>query len=167
MAEIRSIYTDKRRTTDRNRQTYVNGTAVRKLQVVENPKRDQERRRQRRPQVYRTPRREKVNYLSVGYTLFLTAASILALWVCAGYLQLQADNTAKMKNIAALEAQLSEMKAENDDEYNRVTSSVDLEEVRDIAINELGMVYPQKEQIEYFEVEEDDYMNQYENIPER
>lgn len=34
-------------------------------------------------------------------------------------------------------------------------------------MNELGMVYPQKEQIEYFEVEEDDYMNQYENIPER
>ncbi|NBK91289.1 hypothetical protein D5278_04705 [bacterium 1XD21-13] len=166
MAEIRSIYTDKRRTTDRNRQTYVNGTAVRKLQVVENPKRDQERRRQRRPQVYRTPRREKVNYLSVGYTLFLTAASILALWVCAGYLQLQADNTAKMKNIAALEAQLSEMKAENDDEYNRVTSSVDLEEVRDIAINELGMVYAQADQVILYDGQGSDYVRQYEEIPQ-
>ena len=131
MAEIRSIHTDKRRTSDRNRQTYVNGTAVRKLQVVEEPKRRRGRQAQR-PRIHRA-RREKVRYLSIGYSLFLTAASIVALWVCAGYLKLQADNSARMKNIAALEARLSELKAENDDEYNRVTTSVDLEKVREIA----------------------------------
>ena len=165
MAEIRSIYTDKRRTSDRNRQTYVNGTAVRKLQVVENPKREQKNRRSRRPRVTRAPRREKVNYLCIGYTLFLTAASVLALWVCAGYLQLQADNTAKMKNIAALEAQLSNMRAENDDEYNRVTSSVDLEKIRDIAINELGMVYAQSDQVILYNGQGSDYVRQYGEIP--
>ena len=147
MAEIRSIHTDKRRTSDRNRQTYVNGTAVRKLQVVEEPKR--RGRQAQRPRIHRA-RREKVRYLSIGYSLFLTAASIVALWVCAGYLKLQADNSARMKNIAALEARLSELKAENDDEYNRVTTSVDLEKVREIAINELGM----------------DYVRQYGDIPE-
>ncbi len=166
MAEIRSINTGKRRTSDRNRQTYVNGTAVRKLQVVENPKRDQKNRQAQRPKVHRSPRREKVNYLSIGYTLFLAAASVLALWVCVGYLQLQADNTARMKNIAALEAQLSDRKEENDDEYNRVTSSVDLEKVRDIAINELGMVYAQEDQVILYDGQGSDYVRQYEEIPQ-
>ena len=166
MAEIRSINTGKRRTSDRNRQTYVNGTAVRKLQVVENPKRDQKNRQAQRPKVHRSPRREKVNYLSIGYTLFLAPASVLALWVCVGYLQLQADNTARMKNIAALEAQLSDRKEENDDEYNRVTSSVDLEKVRDIAINELGMVYAQEDQVILYDGQGSDYVRQYEEIPQ-
>ncbi len=166
MAEIRSINTGKRRTSDRNRQTYVNGTAVRKLQVVENPKRDQKNRQAQRPKVHRAPRRERVNYLSIGYTLFLAAASVLALWACVGYLQLQADNTARMKNIAALEAQLSDRKEENDDEYNRVTSSVDLEKVRDIAINELGMVYAQEDQVILYDGQGSDYVRQYEEIPQ-
>lgn len=166
MAEIRSIYTDKRRTSDRNRQTYVNGTAVRKLQVVENPKRDRRSRQAQRPRVHRTPRLEKVSYLSVGYTLFLAAASVLALWVCAGYLKLQADNTARMKNIVALESQLSNMRAENDDEYNRVTTSVDLDEIRDIAINELGMVYAGADQVILYDGQGSDYVRQYQEIPE-
>ena len=165
MAEIRSIYTDKRRTSDRNRQTYVNGTAVRKLQVVEEPKKRRRDRQAQRPRIHRA-RREKVRYLSIGYSLFLTAASVLALWVCVGYLQLQADNTARMKNIAALEAQLSDRKEENDDEYNRVTSSVDLEKVRDIAINELGMVYAQEDQVILYDGQGSDYVRQYEEIPQ-
>ena len=165
MAEIRSIYTDKRRASDRSRQTYINGTAVRKLQVVENPKRQPKDQRARRPRVHRTLRPERVQYLSMGYTLILAAASVVALWVCAGYLKLQADNTAKMKNIAALEAQLSELKAENDDEYNRVTSSVDLEEVREIAVDELGMVYAGADQVILYDGQGSDYVRQYEEIP--
>ena len=98
--------------------------------------------------------------------LFLTAACGLTLWVCAGYLQLQADNTAKVKNIAALESQLSDLKTENDDEYNRVVTSVDLEEIRDIAINELGMVYAQEDQVVLYDSEGSDYVRQYADIPE-
>ena len=71
-----------------------------------------------------------------------------------------------MKNIAALEAQLSELRTENDDEYNRVTTSVDLEEVRDIAINELGMVYAGADQVVLYDSEGSDYMKQYAEIPE-
>lgn len=165
MAEIRSMYTDKRRASDRSRQTYVNGTAVRKLQVVENPKREQKNRRARRPRVHRSVRPERVRYLSIGYTMVLAAASVAALWICVGYLQLQADNTAKMKNIVALEAQLSELKAENDDEYNRVTSSVDLEMVREIAVNELGMVYANADQVILYDGQGSDYVRQYREIP--
>lgn len=164
MAEIRSIYTDKRKASNTSRQTYVNGTAVRKLQVVENPRRNTRERKPQRPRVHHY-RRERVRYLSIGYSLFLTVASVVALWVCAGYLKLQADNSARMKNIAALEAQLSELKAENDDEYNRTTSSVDLEQVRETAINELGMVYAEADQVILYDSQGSDYVRQYEEIP--
>lgn len=165
MAEIRKLYTDKRKTSNGKRRDYVDGTAVRKLRVEEMPARERQGAQEQAPRVHRG-RREKVKHLSVGYTLFLVAASALTLWVCAGYLQIQADNTARMKNIAALEAQLSEMKTENDDEYNRVTTSVDLEEVRDIAINELGMVYANADQVVLYDSEGSDYVKQYAQIPE-
>ena len=62
--------------------------------------------------------------------VFLAAACGLTMWVCVGYLKLQADNTASVKHIASLETQLSELREENDDEYNRVMTSVDLEKIR-------------------------------------
>lgn len=93
MAEIRSIDTDKRKTADRKKTSYVDGATVRKLQVEERPER---RRRNRTAERARTAHRpaKKEKHLSIGYTLFLAAASALALWICTGYLQLQADNTA-------------------------------------------------------------------------
>lgn len=163
MAEIRSIYTDKRKDDSRRRTGYVEGTAVRKLQTSGNPAERRERRRRRE---VRHAGHAKPRNLGLGYVLFLTAACGLTLWVCAGYLQLQADNTAKVKNIAALESQLSDLKTENDDEYNRVVTSVDLEEIRDIAINELGMVYAQEDQVVLYDSEGSDYVRQYADIPE-
>ena len=165
MAEIRSIYTDKRKNDSRRRTGYadVEGTAVRKLQTKENPRERRERRRQ--PEIRRAGRK-KSQVMGLGYVVFLTAACGLALWVCSGYLQLQADNTAIVKNIASLESQLSDLRTENDDEYNRVVTSVDLEKIRDIAINELGMVYAQEDQVVLYDSEGSDYVRQYADIPE-
>lgn len=163
MAEIRSIYTDKRKTSNRGRQTYVNGTAVRKLQTAAPGK--NQRDAQARPRVHRGAQRQ-TEHLSIGYTLFLACASVLTLWVCAGYLQLQADNTSRTKELAALEQELSNLKIENDDEYNRVTTSVDLEEIRRIAVEELGMVYAGADQVVLYDGRGSDYVKQYQEIPE-
>ena len=165
MAEIRSIYTKKRterRTdADRRQSACVEGATVRKL-------REPERRQSRGKQLsVQTSRRTKPEQrMGIGYVLFLAAALGVAMWVCVGYLQLQADNTARVKNIAALESQLAELKTENDDEYNRVVTSVDLEQIRDIAINELGMVYADQDQVILYDGEGSDYVKQYADIPE-
>lgn len=169
MAEIRSIYTDKRKNSDRRQTTYVEGAAVRKLQTRE--AQEDRRQRERRHsgasrQAVHGARREKQVSMGLGYTLFLTAACGLILWTCAGYLRLQADNTARSKNIASLEAQLDDLQTENDDEYNRVTTSVDLESIRDIAVNELGMVYAGEDQVVMYDSEGSDYVKQYAEIPE-
>ena len=165
MAEIRSIYTNNR--TDgktERRTTYVDGAAVRKLRAGEQPER---RRRQEDQLSVQTSRRTKPEqHMGIGYVLFLAAALGVAMWVCVGYLKLQADNTARAKNITALETQLSTLKDENDDEYNRVTTSVDLEKIRDIAMNELGMVYANEDQVVLYDDEGSDYVKQYAEIPE-
>lgn len=161
MAEIRSIYADKRKTSNRDRQGYVNGTAVRRLQTAD-PGREG---REALPRVHRGARRQ-TEHMSIGYTLFLALASVLTLWVCAGYLTLQADNTSRGKELAALEKELSDLKVENDDEYNRVTTSVDLEEIRRIAVEELGMVYASADQVVLYDGRGSDYVKQYQEIPE-
>lgn len=164
MAEIRSIYTDKRKTSNRDRETYVNGAAVRKLQTVE-PRHDSRDDRQVQHRVHRASR-SRQEHLSAAYTLFLAFASVLTLWVCTGYLQLQADNTSKAKELVVLEEQLADLKVENDDEYNRVITSVDLEAIREIAVNELGMVYANADQVVLYDGSGSDYVKQYQEIPE-
>ena len=168
MAEIRSIYTDKRKNDSRGRTGYVEGAAVRKLQSSAAPAREDRRARQEKRQRAQQRRvgQRQAQGLGLGYVVFLAAACALTMWVCVGYLQLQADNTATMKSIAALETQLSDLKEDNDDEYNRVVTSVDLEKIRDIAINELGMVYAQEDQVVLYDSEGSDYVRQYADIPE-
>ena len=54
----------------------------------------------------------------------------------------------------------------NDATYSRINSNMDLEEIRDKAINELGMVYAREGQIETFTSENGDYVRQLSQIGE-
>ena len=42
-----------------------------------------------------------------------------------------------------------------------------LNHVNDVAVNQLGMVYASSDQIMYYEIANDDYMNQYSDIPSK
>jgi len=79
---------------------------------------------------------------------------------------LQSDITNSIKNISRLESQLNALKLDNDEEYSRITSSVDLEEVKRIAIQELGMKYAEEGQIVIVEGGGSDYMRQMADIPQ-
>ncbi len=165
---------------DDNR-TYIDGNTARELsrqaaqrkeqvhqEYVERQEEEQEqRKRERRTRAVAQRNRERALQISPGYVLFLTATMAMMVMVFVCYLQLQADLNKRVQNVAALESELLDLKNDNDAAQKKISNSVDLENIRQRAMDELGMVYPQKEQIEYFEVEEDDYMNQYEDIPER
>lgn len=140
---------------------YVEGNTVRKTQ----PDRQPERRQHERRQVQRHQRKEQVRYVNVFYTVFLVAAACMILWSCVNYLQLQAETTSRVKNIAALETQLSELRKENDDNYTRIITSVDLDYIKDVAINELGMVYAQADQVILYDGGTKDYVRQSGEIP--
>ena len=49
---------------------------------------------------------------------------------------------------------------------NRIESSVNLEEIRNIAMNELGMVYATGENVILYENTSQNYVSQYEDIPQ-
>lgn len=142
--------------------TYVDGNTVRKLQTA--PRREN----QARPAVSSATRknREKALQMNMSYVLFLTIAAVVTVMVCINYLKLQAQNTSYQKTVTSMGTQLSELKLENDSEYNRIVSSVDLEHIKDVAMNELGMVYASEKQIRTYDSTQSDYVKQYQDIPE-
>jgi hypothetical protein len=66
-----------------------------------------------------------------------------------------------------VESQITDLRADNDAHYKRITTSVDLNEIKDIAMNQLGMTYASEDQIIYYSVENSNYMDQYSDIPEK
>lgn len=147
--------------TDR-RQRYIEGNTVRKIQPAERPKRRQDPGRQHRN---RQNRRESIQYVNVFYTVFLAAAACMVLWSSVNYLQLQAETTSRIKNISSLELKLEEMRKENDDNYTRIMTAVDLDYIKDVAINELGMVYAGEDQVIMYDGGTRDYVRQNGEIP--
>lgn len=110
--------------------------------------------------------RKKALHISPGYVVFLAAAAILALVVCVNYVQLQSKITNHSKNITAMQEELADMKEENNTKYNAVMDSVNLDEIREKAQGDLGMVYASSDQIVEYDNPASDYVKQYENIPE-
>ena len=104
--------------------------------------------------------REKMFHMNLGYVAFLVIALALATFTLCGYIELQSEITNHVKQISEMEAEYNSLKMANDEEYNRITSSVDLEKIRAIAIGELGMVYAQDGQIIQIENTETDYVHQ-------
>ena len=141
---------------------YIQGSAVRKLDVT----REIEQSPKKKLSNTARKNREKAEHMSAGYVLFLSFALIATGCILVGYIKLQSDITNSIKNISRLETQLNDFRLANDEEYNRITSRVDLEEVRRIAIQELGMQYAKEGQIVTFESENNDYVKQIAAIPE-
>ena len=110
--------------------------------------------------------RERALYMNVGYVLFLVGAMIAAAIILTGYLRLQSDITNSIKHISQMESRLNELKLENDENYSRITSSINLEEVKRVAIQELGMRYAEEGQIITFDGEGSDYVRQTGELPD-
>lgn len=102
--------------------------------------------------------RDKARHMSLGYVAFLVLAMCVAGYVLIHYLQLQADITTATERIARQERELNNLRVSNDEELSRITSSVDMEEVKRVAIGELGMVYPEEGQIITYSNEGQDYV---------
>jgi len=146
--------TMKRNSSASGRRAYMYGSAAPKIDIrkemEEEPKKQLSHRTRRN--------REKALHMSLGYVFFLSAALIMAGFVLIDYLRLQAELTSEIKVIAKMESQLNTLKLKNDEENNRIINSVDLEDVKRVAIGELGMVYATEGQIIVYEGAGNDYM---------
>ena len=97
--------------------------------------------------------------------LHMNAATIVLL-LCVNYVRLQSEVTKHSKNVTALQEELADLKEENTTKYNAVVDSVNLDVIREKAINQLGMTYATPDQIVEYDNPASDYVKQYENIPE-
>lgn len=103
--------------------------------------------------------------LEIGYVIFVAIALITVAMILVRYVSIKSDITNSLNHISALEAQLNELKLENDATYSRINGNIDLEQIRDTAINELGMTYAKEGQTQTFVSEDGDYVRQLAKIP--
>lgn len=155
----RTYKADYSRRGDRGRNSYrgnyIYENTARKLSTAVEPETG-------RPKLSHSARknRDKALYMNLGYVMFLVIALVSAAFVLIGYIRLQSQMILTVKNIAALESELNNLKLSNEEEYNRAVSSVDLEEIRQVAIGELGMRYAKEGQIINVSGEGSDYVRQ-------
>ena len=154
---------------------YNQGTAVRKeteysMRPARSlPTREQREREKREDAIRRqkiTDRRRAAelrrNRLLTGYMIMAVMFTCVTL---VGYVGLQTSVTTRMAHIASLENQLSSVNADNKAAESRIATTTNLTDIKDRAINELGMVYATSSQIVYYNVDGSDYMSQYQDIP--
>lgn len=164
---------------DYQRMTYIEGNTVRRVQTMPDDwEQEQERRREKEERQRRERRaqrrrrsiarrnQDKALVMTRGYVAFLTFAAVVTCMTAGFYIKLQSDITIRMEHIAALESSVSSLQADNDATYKRLITSVRMEDIKKRAVDELGMSYPDEDQIVYYEPDYADYMSQYGEIPE-
>lgn len=135
--------------------TYISGNVVRKEPIVTQPSKQPVQKKH-----------DKARQLNRGYVAFLAIASIVAMFMCVQYLRLQSEITQRSKHITSMQKDLANAKEANTTKYNAIINTMNLEEIRDIAMNEFGMVYAEAEQIITYQSPTGTTMLQYANIPE-
>ena len=151
---------------------FVNGSTVRQLEAqpvrrerIDRTKILEEQKKKRRRNAARR-NRERALHMSRGYVAFLTICVGIVAFAAVALVQIQSQVTQRMEHIAALESQITDLKADNDARYKEIVTSVDLDYIKDVAMNQLGMQYATEDQIIYYSVENNNFMDQYSDIPE-
>lgn len=117
---------------------------------------EEEPRRRVEPAVRKN--RDRARHMSAGYVLFLAVAMSICALILVNYVQLQAELTSVTRIVADKESELNNLKTANNEMYNRIVSGINLEDIKRIAICDLGMKYAQEGQIIYYQKNESDYM---------
>ncbi len=128
---------------------------------IERERRERQERNRKRQQRKRAAmmRRKRL------YTIYIMGVVAVAGALFVGYVNLTNSITTHMDNVAALESQITDLKAENSAAQSRISTVSNLADVKAKAMNELGMVYAKADQIVYYNMDDSDYMSQYHKIP--
>ena len=167
---MQSVKTDKRRSSKRQA-VYVEGSAARNLYALpdEGSPKSPQKHKKKPNQPARTAVRPRQGVttlpLSGASVLVLTVAAVFTLIMCVQYVQLQSEITYRLKNINRLETELNELVLQNNETDNRINSFIDLDYIYQVATEELGMVYANRDQVLLYDKMESEYVRQDEDIP--
>lgn len=130
--------------------TYVSGNAVRKTAPAKQPEK----------KLKLVPGRSGNRNLLYGMvlTIFYSACVCLFIGSILVYISLQSGLSNSVEEISSLQMQYENAKKANDEELTAINNSIDNEEIRRIAIEELGMHYATDGQIVSYS---DNYSNDY------
>ncbi len=164
---------------DYRHMTYIEGNVVRRMDAMPDDwEQEQERRKKqedyeqklrqkrRRQRAIARRNQDRALVMNRSYVVFLTFAAIITCLTAILYIKLQSDVTIHLNNIAALETSVNELKTENDATDKRLATAMQMETVKEEAMNELGMNYPTEDQIVTYSIDRADFMSQYGEIPE-
>ena len=138
------------------RNPYVYGNTARALQPIEKEIRS--------PRKHSTKARKNIDRdtgMNPGFMLFMTLAMVLTGVVCVQYIRLQSSLTTYVSDLSAMEIELQELRAENDDYESRIKGAIGLENIKKRAMDELGMTYASDDQIIVYNSDGTDYVRQF------
>lgn len=152
--------TSKRTNTQMNRNrvnnvTYMYGSAAPKYNAQQERRDAQAKDIQRRENV-----QPKASPVNMPLFILSLIAFVAIGFMMIQYIRLSSEITVLTSSITSLESQVDALRMENDEYYGRIMSNIDLEEVREIAITELGMDYATADQIITYDSTIDDYVEQ-------
>lgn len=110
--------------------------------------------------------RRRALSMNTAYVVFLASAAILSVIICFMYLRLQSETVSRSENITALQKELADLTEKNDAAYQAAADSINLNTVRDKAVNELGMVYASQGSVVPYKNPTTDCVKKYNDIPE-
>jgi len=116
------------------------------------------------PYAPKVPNKRNVK-MSFGYLFFLVCALVMVGYALMGYIKIQAEITSQVELISSMESELNDLTIVNEEEYTRLMSSVNLDEINRVARQELGMVNASSDQIIVVSGNTDDYVTQKQSIP--
>lgn len=146
-------------------QLYIKDNVVRKPHFEADPEIEFDHVRQ--AQINRERRRKReyareMNRKQIGFHIICAAIVFAA--VALNLSMISKTETAK-KEIGNLNEQVVDLKATNDEIESNMNANINAEEIRRVAIEELGMVYMNQNQVVMYDCEESEYVRQYEKIP--
>lgn len=157
---------------------YVEGSTVRKLDAAPYEQVSPARTPKQKPAPStQTKHKQKVNIrksarvdrglaFDFKYTCFVVASVFIMVAACVTMLFWMSQIDSQQNHISNLEAQLETIQADNTAYKMSIDNMYSLEQVYDAAVNELGMVYARKGQIVYYESADEDYVKQYQDVPD-
>ena len=109
--------------------------------------------------------RQKALQMNGAYALFLVVAVIFCLVMCVQYLNAEAKISEKTIALNHLNSEIAELTVQNDAIDYDINSFIDIENIRKVAKQKLGMVEATGDQVTVYDKSNGEYMKQMGNIP--
>lgn len=142
---------------------YTNGNLAHNLNAY--PSEERRKRPSYEPQRRSRQKEVKEMGISLGSLMVLSIAIVVTLYVCTNYLKQYASVKTMEDKVFVLEQQLKEKVDKNNYNLELINSKLDYEHIYNMAVAELGMVYPNNNKVINYQQVEKDVVKQFRDIP--